>query len=169
MDAEEAQLGVSAGPCFDAVRAGAIVDVPDIAAEAYRWPDFARLAHDRGLLAAHAIPLRSGTTNLGSLNLFADTVGGLNSRETAVVQAMADVASISILQRDAIVQHAGTNAQLQRALDSRILIEQAKGVLAQRHGIAVDDAFRRLRSHARNEGLRLQDIARDVVENRLTV
>ena len=168
-DVEEAQLGASAGPCYDCFHTGELVEVPTIAAEAERWPDFCRVALESGFTAAHAIPLRANKIVLGSINLFSVEPGGLGTRDTGVVRALADVAAISIIQRDAVVRHIDTAAQLQRALDSRVLIEQAKGVLAQKHGIAVDEAFRRLRTHARNTGTRLHDTAREVVERDLAI
>ena len=166
---EEAQLGRDQGPCFDCYASGEVVDVPDIMETAERWPDFAAAAIRRGFVAAHAVPLRTSTMVLGSVNLFSDEPGGLSAEDVAIVRAMADVATISILQRDAVVRHIDTATNLQRALDSRVLIEQAKGVLAQRHGIEVDEAFRRLRSHARERGTRIHDVARDVVEQRLPI
>jgi GAF domain-containing protein len=166
-DIEALQLATGSGPCFVAFTTGANVDVDDIEASHDRWPEFAELAAAKGFKATHAIPLRLRDEVLGSLNLFSEKVGPLSDQDVVLAQAMADVATIGIVQDRMLASHATINDQLVTALDSRVRIEQAKGLLAHRHSITVEDAFTLLRSHARRNGLKLQEVAVDVVERRL--
>jgi len=160
---EEAQLGADAGPCLDAYTTGVPVEVPDIALERDRWPSFSEAAESRGYHAAHAVPLLLRGITLGGLNLFSHNVGRLSDRDLALTEAFTQVAVIGIVQQQVLNKHATVTDQLRYALDSRILIEQAKGVLAQRHGIAIDSAFQLLRSHARSGRIKLHDLAQSVV------
>ncbi len=166
-DLEVLQLSTSSGPCFVAYTTGRSVDVDDIAASRDRWPEFADLAASKGFAAMQALPLRLRDTTLGSLNLFSEKLGGLSDQDAVLAQAMADVATIGIVQDRTITLHATINDQLSAALDSRVRIEQAKGLLAHRHGVTVEEAFVLLRAHARRNGLKLHDVADDVVERRL--
>ena len=100
---------------------------------------------------------------IGALNLFRTETGSLNDDDVAVAQALADVATIAILQNRIAVEERDLNAQLTAALSSRIVIEQAKGMIAERQRLPIDEAFARLRTHARNHNLRLADVARDTV------
>ena len=166
-DIEAVQLAASAGPCFVAYTTGQTVEVNDIAASRNRWPEFADLATAKGFLSAHAIPLRLRESTLGSLNLFSEHPGPLSDSDAVLAQAMADVATIGIVQDRMLAAHATVNDQLVAALDSRVRIEQAKGLLAHRHGVTVEEAFALLRSHARRNGLKLHAVADDVMERRL--
>lgn len=163
-DVEEEQLGAKSGPCLDCFRSGEPVNVPVVAAERGRWPEFVDLALERGFVSAHAVPLAAGGRVLGSMNFFADDAGELSDDDLELVSGLAAIAAVNVAQREATIQHLGTNAQLQHALTSRILIEQAKGVIAYRDNIGVDAAFQKLRRYARNNGFRLIDVASDVVE-----
>jgi transcriptional regulator with GAF, ATPase, and Fis domain len=169
IDVENAQLGTDAGPCFEAFTSGAPVEIIDIANESERWPRFAAIALDRGFRAAHAVPLRLRTEVIGSINLFSEKPEALDDRETALVQAMAEVATISIVQQKAAEKNIALNDQLQNALHSRIVIEQAKGVVAQQLGIPVDEAFARIRSYARKHSAQLRVIAEQVVNHQLSI
>lgn len=168
-EVEEAQLGADEGPCLDSIETGEPVEVPDIATRAEEWPRFAAMAESRGLRAAHTIPLRLRTEVLGGLNLFSSQVGLMDERDAALALALAQIATISIIQRQTIDNSGAVSEQLQRALDSRIIIEQAKGVVAQQRGIGVDGAFALLRNHARSNNLGLHVIADRVVNRRLTI
>lgn len=168
-DLEEAQIGASAGPCFEAIKTGVVVEISNIASEATRWPDFARSAREEGFHAAHAIPLRLRNEVIGGLNLFFDRPGPLGERETLLASALAQIATISFLQHRALQHHAAVTEQLQNALDSRVVIEQAKGMIAQERGILIGDAFAVLREHARRNRARLRDTAELVVRRDLVL
>ena len=151
------------GPCLDAFRSGTIVTSDNLAQETDRWPRFAPQAVAAGFGAVHAIPMRLRDSVIGALNVFTPTERRLDSSELAVVRALADVATISLLQERAIRRSALLAEQLQLALTSRVVIEQAKGAVAQAHGITTDHAFQMLRSHARRHHLKITDLARTCV------
>lgn len=157
------QLRAEEGPCVDAYVTGLLVTVDNIAATYARWPMFATSASEVGYQSMHAIPLRLRGDTIGSLNLFRDQAGQLDPDDSAAAQALADVATIGILQQRALHQSDIAREQLQHALDSRVLIEQAKGVLSQLEGIDVAEAFQRIRSRARNTGTRLSVIAEQII------
>lgn len=163
------QLRVGAGPCVEAATGGEVVSVDDIDQIAHRWPAFATDARASGFSSIHAIPLRLRDSTLGSLNLFRDEAGALNAADAAAAQALADIATISILQQRLVEESELAQAQLQRALDSRLVIEQAKGYLAQMRDIDMDEAFARIRSHARSTQTRIGVVARDVIDGRLSL
>jgi GAF domain-containing protein len=163
-DVEEAQLGTREGPCWDCVRDGEPVEVPDLDTTLADWPAFARIAEDRGFRAVHATPMRLRGRTLGSLCLFAPTPGALSDRDAALVQTLADAATLSVLQQHAVDRSRAVTEQLQRALDSRVVIEQAKGALAHRLGISLDEAFAVLRHEARSTGRRIHDVAAEAVQ-----
>ncbi|WP_374975428.1 ANTAR domain-containing protein [Microbacterium trichothecenolyticum] len=163
------QLRVGAGPCVEAATGGEVVSVDDIDQIAHRWPAFATDARASGFSSIHAIPLRLRDSTLGSLNLFRDEAGALNAADAAAAQALADIATISILQQRLVEESEVAQAQLQRALDSRVVIEQAKGYLAQMRDIDMDEAFARIRSHARSTQTRIGVVARDVIDGRLSL
>lgn len=157
------------GPCLDVWRDGQAVraDHPERATE--RWPMFTPAALLAGFRSAYALPLRLRETRIGALNLFGDRPEALPPGDVALGQALADVATIGILNERFRRQHTALSHQLQAALTSPITLEQAKGVLAEQLRIDVDDAFRILRDHARSHNRRLTDVAEDVVSRRLTL
>ncbi|MEO7982381.1 MAG: GAF and ANTAR domain-containing protein [Sporichthyaceae bacterium] len=157
------------GPCLDCFATGAAVFVDDIVAEPPRWPRFAGAAVDAGFRSVVALPLRLRDETIGALNLFRASPGPLPDSDRALGQALADVATIGILQERGSRRRAVLARQLQEALDSRIVIEQAKGVLAERAGMHVDAAFDGLRAFARQHGLRLSEVARRVVAGDLNL
>ena len=161
------QLRVGAGPCVEAATTGEVVSVYDIDQIADRWPAFAADARASGFSSIHAIPLRLRDSTLGSLNLLRDEPGGLNAADAAAAQALADIATISILQQRLVEESELAQAQLQRALESRVVIEQAKGYLSQRQNIDMDEAFARIRNHARSTQARIGVVAADVIAGRL--
>lgn len=151
------------GPCFDCYRSGKPVIAEDLSEETERWPAFAPFATYSGFYSAHAFALRLRGRVLGALNLFRSEPGGLTSADVAAGQALADVAAISLCQVRAMRDSQLVTGQLQQALHSRIAIEQAKGMLAERAGVGMDEAFARLRSYARSSRRLLVDVAEDVV------
>ncbi len=157
------QLQHNEGPCLDAFTTGAQVVNADLGHAASRWPAFAPRASAGGFRSVHALPLRLRTTVIGALNLFGTDAGVLEPADVKVVQALADIATIGLLQEKAIRHGEVVTEQLQHALNSRVVIEQAKGALARIHGVDVDAAFVMLRSYARNHNRKLVDLARLVV------
>ncbi|MET1016228.1 GAF and ANTAR domain-containing protein [Leifsonia flava] len=158
------QLGAGEGPCVEAYETGETVSVPDIAAIYARWPRFSVEASDLGYASVHAIPLRLRGDTVGSLNLFRDGPGELTDQDAVAARGLADVATVSILHERALRESSIARAQLQHALSSRVIIEQAKGVLSHSENIDMDEAFRRIRESARSSNRRLSDVARDVVD-----
>jgi transcriptional regulator with GAF, ATPase, and Fis domain len=156
------ELQSDAGPCVDCCRTGTPVVNADLEANHERWPRFAEAARESGFVAAHALPLRLRHTVIGAMNLFSAGSRVLTEDDVRAGQALADVATIGILAQRSRHQAELLAEQLQSALNSRIVIEQAKGVLAERRQISVDQAFTLLREHARSHNLRLSDLARDV-------
>jgi GAF domain-containing protein len=164
---ETLQLAAEAGPCVDCFQGGRPVLVPDIDATDGRWPDFHAAAAEQGFRGVFAIPMRLRNQTIGALNLFRDVVGDLNGRDLRAAQALADVATIGILHERSFRANDVLRDQLQGALTSRIAIEQAKGVLAHRHELDMDEAFRMLRGYARSNRMPLAAAARGVVERRI--
>jgi GAF domain-containing protein len=161
------QLQREQGPCLDCFRSGSPVLVPDLATEAHRWPLFARAAASVGVASVHAVPMRLHDSVLGTLGLFGDHVGPLDDDDLALAQALAHVASVAIVNDQSAADSAAINTQLQQALSSRIVLEQAKGVLAYVGNLDMDEAFAVLRRYARDHGRKLSDIARLVVAREL--
>ncbi len=162
------QVEADEGPCVECVRTGSPVSVVDLTDAAPRWPGFVVAVARRGAFrSVHALPLRLRGEGIGALNLFHHQPGALPEADLALGQALADVATIGILQERAIRRGEVFSEQLQTALHSRVIIEQAKGVLAQLGGLSMNSAFDRLRSYARNRNERLSDVARRVVETGL--
>jgi GAF domain-containing protein len=161
------ELQSKEGPCLDCYRTGQPVLNQDLAAANGRWPRFAPEALAGGFRAVHALPMRLRGSVIGALNLFHVTPGDLASDDLDAAQALADVATIAILQHRASLEAQVLNEQLNHALNSRIVIEQAKGMVAEREGVNMEQAFSRLRHHARNRNLRLVDVSNDVIRGAL--
>jgi GAF domain-containing protein len=157
------QLQNDEGPCLDCVRTGAAVAVPDVTAEQARWPRFSRAAQASGYLSVQALPMRLRRETIGSLNLFSTTRPTLQREEQAIAQALADVATIGILQQRSIERAEHLADQLQSALSTRIVVEQAKGVLAEFGGVGMDAAFEALRAFSRNHNRKVGEVAQSVV------
>lgn len=160
---ESFQVQRDEGPCRDCFLTGAPVMVPDLEREQARWPQFAAAARVAGFASVHAVPLRLRDTTLGAMGLFATTVGVLNPDDLRLGQALADVASVALIQDKAVADRSVVVGQLQAALDSRVIIEQAKGVLAQQGGLDMDAAFAALRRYSRDHNLRLGAVAHNIV------
>ncbi|GIG64841.1 GAF and ANTAR domain-containing protein [Phytomonospora endophytica] len=163
------QLQTNQGPCPESFQTARAIAVPDIAAEAERWPRFSDEALAAGFQGSHALPMRLRSTVIGALNLFMRQTGRLPDETLRIGQALADVATIGLLQARSIRHHEVLAEQLQTALNSRVIIEQAKGVLAERYMLNMDEAFIRLRAGARGQNTRLSDLARGVVAGTVDV
>ena len=151
------------GPYQDCFRTGRPVANADLGAAADRWPVFAPRAAEAGFGSVYAIPMRLRTETIGALNLFGDGAGGLQPDGMHIVQALADVATIGLLQERAVRRGEVLTEQLQSALNSRIIIEQAKGVIAQIYTVDIDQAFELLRGYSRRHHLRIGNVARALV------
>jgi GAF domain-containing protein len=161
------QLQAGSGPCVECYRTGSVVAVGDIPAMTGRWPEFQAAALSQGFRSVHAIPMRVSGRTIGAMGLFRDKPGLLSSEDAAIGQALVDVATISIMQERAIRETAMVNEQLQRALNSRVLVEQAKGVIAYTAQVSMEEAFGRLRSFARSNNQSLQETAARVIDQSL--
>jgi GAF domain-containing protein len=162
---EVLQLQHDEGPCPDSFRTGLAVIVGDIGSPeaAARWPRFAPAAAQLGLAGVHSLPMRLRDQVIGTLNLFSTAPGGLDPAVARAARALVDVATIGILQERAIRERELVAGQLQVALNSRVVIEQAKGVLAERLQTSPDEAFLLLRRYARNHNQALTELAGDVI------
>ena len=161
------ELQVGEGPCFDAFRDRTAVRHDDLSDDATPWPDFAAHAVGAGFLAVSAVPMRLRVHVVGALNLFSATPPALGPTDLRVAQAMADVATIGILQERAISDGRDLAGHLQGALRSRIVIEQAKGIVAESRHISVDEAFAEIRAYARNHNHLLGATAGQIVSGQL--
>ncbi|MHB1446488.1 MAG: GAF and ANTAR domain-containing protein [Acidimicrobiales bacterium] len=161
------ELESQEGPCLDAFRTGRPVEHQNLAAGSGRWPRFAAASMASGFRSVSALPLRLRDKTVGALNLFATTTTPMEEADVIVAKAFADLATVSILQHRASTDARRLNDQLSTALTSRVLIEQAKGVISERAGVSLAEAFSRLRGYARSHNLRLTDVAQAAIENRL--
>lgn len=159
------QLQAQEGPCLDCYRTSTQVLEGDLNDARDKWPLFAVRATDAGYRSVYAFPLRLRNEVVGALNLFGSEVGMVAPADIQIVQALADVATIGLLQERTIRRGEVLTEQLQGALNSRVVIEQAKGAVAQHKGITVDEAFDLLRAHARRNSLRLGDVALAVLRD----
>ena len=163
------QIQNDEGPCLDCVTTGTPVVNADLAGAGDRWPRFAPRAIEAGYQSVHALPMRLRDNVIGALNLFGTEDTHFEPDEVRVVQALADVATIAILHERNLSQAEALTEQLQGALNSRVVIEQAKGALAHAEAISTADAFDRMRSRARATQSRLVDVAQEILatlENR---
>ena len=158
------QLQNDEGPCLDAYATGVAVSEGDLTVVDGRWPRFAPAAVAAGFVAVDALPMRLRDQVIGALNLFRAVPGEFDPADVRVGQALADVATISLLHERSMRHSDALNEQLQTALNSRVVIEQAKGKLAERMGVDMDQAFSLLRNFARNRNVRLSDLAQAFVD-----
>ncbi|MDH2424227.1 GAF and ANTAR domain-containing protein [Sphaerisporangium sp. TRM90804] len=157
------QLQDEEGPCLDCYQSGRMVACSDLTAQPQQWPRFAAAAHEAGFASVQAFPLRLRDQVLGAMNMFSATAGLPSPHSTSVAQALADVATIGITHERTLRQHQLVTEQLQHALNSRIVIEQASGMLAERGQISIAEAFALMRTHARNHNRKLSVVARQVI------
>jgi transcriptional regulator with GAF, ATPase, and Fis domain len=158
------QVQAREGPCQDCYRNGTPVSNVDLREASGRWPLFAPRAVAAGFRSVHAFPLRLRKEVLGALNIFGTETGEIATADIQIVQALADVATIGLLQERAVRRRDVLTEQLQGALNSRVIIEQAKGAFAQQHSVSVDEAFQQMRTYARSHNLRLGDVARGILD-----
>jgi GAF domain-containing protein len=156
------ELQADQGPCVDCYALGQAVVNVDLDTAGARWPHFAPQAVAAGFRSVHALPLRLRGRTLGALNMFRADRGAFEATDVIAAQGLADIATIAVIQHQVTVDAQTLNLQLNEALNSRITIEQAKGKISQAADIDVDQAFQRLRAHARNHNLRLSALAADV-------
>jgi transcriptional regulator with GAF, ATPase, and Fis domain len=161
------ELQIQEGPCYDCWRTGQPVSNVALAAALDRWPSFTAAALEAGYGSTHALPMRLRGHVIGALNLFNAAEQPLGADDLALGQAMADVATIGLLHERTLQEQTTLSEQLQTALQSRVLIEQAKGVLSARAGLSIGEAFVRMRSHARRNGVGLTDVAQAVVDGQI--
>jgi GAF domain-containing protein len=158
------ELQTDEGPCLDCYLEGQPMRADRLSAGSDRWPHFAAAAGAAGYETVHALPLRWRDETIGALNLFWARPADVLDDDLRLAQALADVSTIAILQERVSSSRETLASQLQAALNSRVIIEQAKGILAERDGVDMGTAFERLRRAARSSNRRLADLARDVVE-----
>ena len=161
------ELQAQEGPCLDAFRSGEPTGHEDLEAGSGRWPLFSAAARDAGFLSASALPLRLRETTIGALSLLGGSRSPMGEADVIVARGFADLAALSVVQHRASAQAQLLNEQLTTALSSRVVIEQAKGVISERAGVTLAEAFTRLRGYARNRNLRLTDVAQAAVDGTL--
>jgi GAF domain-containing protein len=144
------EVQTAEGPCLDCYRSGEPVVNQDLAGAEDRWPRFAPRAVAAGFSSVHALPMHLRAATIGALNLFRSGTGSLDDADTDAAQALADIATIAILNNRATLETQAVNTQLSRALNSRIAIEQAKGMIAEQRQVSLGEAFSSppLRPHA---------------------
>ncbi len=161
------QVQASEGPCWDSVSTQETVDAPDLHRETERWPQFAPAAVVQGYTAVHAIPLRLSGHTIGALNLFSSAPHGFTAGAKRIGRALADVATIALVHQRAAQQRELVIEQLEGALHSRVVIEQAKGILAATDDVGIDRSFAFLRRYARSNNTPLSQVAQDLTQRRL--
>jgi GAF domain-containing protein len=166
---EVMQLAAASGPCIDCFKTGVPVSVPDIQNSGGRWPEFQKTALQNGFHSVHATPMRLRGQVIGTMNLFGTKRGALTDRDIAVAQALTDVATIGILQERMIREGHVVAEQLHRALDSRVLIEQAKGMISHSMSIPMDEAFAVLRAHARSNNLTIRAVSEGISNRTIAI
>ncbi len=164
---ELSQLQTSEGPCLDSYRTGKPVQSAGLADGDPRWPRFPAAACAAGFASVQALPMRLRDQQLGALNLFSAEPGPLDTDTIALGQALADAATIGIVHQRALAASEIVAEQLQTALNSRILIEQAKGLLAERFTVSVEDAFGMMRNYARGHHRKLTEVAAEITAGQL--
>jgi GAF domain-containing protein len=163
------ELQANEGPCVDCFVSGQPIVNLELSAIDDRWPRFARRAVADGFHSVHALPMHLRGVTVGALNLFRIASGSLHAEDVLVAQALADVATIAIIQHQTSVSASVLNDQLSEALNSRIIIEQAKGKVSEASGLDMDRSFQRIRNHARNHNLRLTELARGIAEGSTSI
>jgi transcriptional regulator with GAF, ATPase, and Fis domain len=163
------QLQTDQGPSPECFHTGRPIMVADLPAANQRWPRFVAEARQIGFASVHALPMRLRVEVIGALNLFDTRPGALSDDVVRLGQALADVATIGLLQARAINRRDTLAEQLQTALNSRVIIEQAKGVIAERRQLDMDQAFTILRTTARTTNRRLSDLSRAIVDGSETL
>ena len=166
---ERVQESFQKGPCIDAVASAVPVAMADIAEgdASSRWPEYTVAAKDAGIQAVAGIPMLAEGTAIGAVNLYDSQPRDWSSEDLRVAAIFASIATGYLAHASTARQQQRTAEQLEQALNTRLIIEQAKGVLANQREMTVDEAFRRLRNYAREHNARIHDVAREVVEGDL--
>jgi len=157
------QIQNDEGPCQECCRTGQPLVNLDLDEVAERWPRFRAAVREAGFQSTHAVPMRLRDEVIGALNLFCVERSDLSPGDVSLAQAMADIATIGLLQERVVREQGLLSEQLQNALNSRVLIEQAKGVLAERATLGIDESFELMRSHSRRTRRALTEVARSVI------
>ena len=165
---EEHPVDFVTGPCLDSYRSGDFVTSADLSAEE-RWPDYTPFVLGQGFRSVAGIPMMAAGTSIGALNLYRHAPGEWPADELEIAGVLADMASGYIVNARTLSAREQLATQLQHALNSRVIIEQAKGVLAGRTGTNPEQAFNTMRGYARRNGRKLHDVAHDIVERDLTI
>lgn len=163
------ELQSQEGPCFDCVCSGKQIANSDLATAQELWPRFAREALNAGFHSVLALPMSLRGSVVGALNLFSDQVGLMDEQDVVVAQSLADIATIAIFQQRAASESQVINTNLNIALNSRVTIEQAKGILSERLGIDMAEAFSHLRGYARSHNLLLVNVAQTIIDGTLEI
>jgi hypothetical protein len=169
LDVEESQIGVESGPCIESIAHGELLAVPDVRAVRHNWPEFVATALTAGFGGALALPLEVDGETVGGVNVFLAGPGELTESEVSLITSMMRVVSSGLSQRRENDERDAVADQLAFALESRVVIEQAKGYLSYEHRTSVGSAFSLLRRHARSHQLPLRDVAQGVVDRRLVL
>ncbi len=162
------EIQAAEGPCYEVATTGQAVINGSVSPDS-RWPTFAARARAAGYLAVHALPMRHNGSLIGVVNVFDESPATLDEDTARIAQALADIASFAILQHRAVQEATDLAGQLQTALNSRVVIEQAKGVLADRLSLSMPESFALLRDYSRNANARIDDVARQVVARELDI
>jgi len=166
---ERSQQVHQEGPCRDAYESGEVVRVTDVRQESVRWPDYSALATDLGVAGVAGIPMRHGDEVIGALNIYSNEPRQWSDEDIAVAVVLADVATGYVLNASKLHDQEQLSEQLQNALESRIVIEQAKGITAQRRSVSIDHAYQLMRGHARSNHASLRTVAEAIVDVGLRV
>jgi len=160
---ERVQEQHQAGPCMDAFTSGDVVAVSDMATVVDRWPQYSEAAHRLGVTGVAGIPMRLADQSFGALDLYRREAGNWRDEELGAARVLADVATSYLVNASKVRQLAQLNEQLQHALDARVVIEQAKGIVANHNGVTVDEAYQQIRSHARSHNTTARTVAKAIV------
>ena len=160
---ERSQEKWQAGPCRDAFDTGEVVRVRDVRAESARWPEFSETANRVNVAGVAGIPMRLADQIIGALNLYSPQPREWSDEDMAVAGVLADVATSYVVNASKLRQQAQLSEQLQEALESRVVIEQAKGITAQQRALTIDQAYQRMRRHARTNNASLRVVAEAIV------
>jgi len=163
LERDHAQLHPFPCPCRDAYSTGLVVRVTDVREELARWPQFSASATRLSIAGVAAIPMRLSDQVIGALNLYSPEPREWSDEDMAVAGVMADLATSYVVNVSKLRQQEQLSEQLQGALESRVVIEQAKGITAQQNSVTVEQAYQLMRSHARNNNASLRLVAQAIV------
>ena len=151
------------GPCVEAYRTGEVVAIGDLATAEPRWVGYQAVAAEVGMRSVVGVPMKLGEMTFGALNMYQAAPRQWDQDELAAAEVLANMATAYLVNASSYNKQSQLSEQLQQALDSRVVIEQAKGVLAEAYGTDVDAAFELIRRHARNHNVKVRDVATAVV------